>query len=907
MQLDVSKLKLDGVSGPLMVTRECVTTIRSFSGSHWYPVKFYVIPDLPDLPHQTIVLSDTDVPAGLSYADDNFNVAGPIDAILGAGVYFAALTPGLRRNHQGLTIQNSVFGWLVGGIVQEDVADDVRSHQCGVATAEEDPRTSIERFWQVEDASLPQAAISMKISSPDLEAFFKETTSLAPDGRYVVRIPLRGELKQLGDSYQHGVKRLLALERKLERRAQTYDDYRAFMREYVDLGHMTPVESDGAGRVIYVIPHSCVIKPESSSTKLRVVFDASAKSSTGVSLNDLQVVGPVLQPDLLRIWLDFRVQTVVATADIAKMYRQVWVSDEDTWMQCILWRERKDDPIQTYRLRTVTYGEAASSYLACRALLEAGHEARAGNPQVADAIQRGFYVDNLSLGASTPDELRALYSGVEQALLRRGMPLRKWASNDPEILRHVPQEHREAPVKIGDREAVRMLGLSWCPTDDTFQLVIHEDVIQLAEQLTKRGLIAKICKLYDPVGILQPVIITAKVMMQDLWREDLAWDDYVSPATVQEWNKFTSQLPLLRQLHIPRMASPSGPTTLRIDGFCDAYVKAYGCMVYVTFEDDQGQRSTRLLCSKSSVAPLKAMTLPRLELQAAVLLADLYVRIKDVFGSRVYETYWWSDSQVALTWIRSDNSRWDVFVENRVTKVQMATVTTDWRYVPTKLNPADIVSRGISARKLIRPDVMTFWLNGPSFVQTGCRGILEPSPSADPAVLEAVAPQAPVLLATVGPACDDLISQYKHHCSLPQTRRHFAWLGRAVNNFKARSASLRAKNPGLSATYGPMTLAAQEEGLRYILLRMQTTVHPNEVREMQMTGHITPTSRLQHLNPICVNGLIHVQGRLQNDELAEEARLPILVPKSHPFSRVMIRDIHARKQQRGSRPGYSGI
>ncbi|XP_058063848.1 uncharacterized protein LOC131213749 [Anopheles bellator] len=293
------------------------------------------------------------------------------------------------------------------------------------------------------------------------------------------------------------------------------------------------------------------------------------------------------------------------------------------------------------------------------------------------------------------------------------------------------------------------------------------------------------------------------------------------------------------------------------------------------------------------------MTLPRLELQAAVLLADLYVRIKDVFGSRVDETHWWSDSQVALTWIRSDNSRWDVFVKNRVAKVQTATATTDWHYVPTKLNPADIVSRGISARRLIRPEVMTFWLNGPSFVQAGCHGMLELSPSTDLAVLGAVAPQAPVLLATVGPDCDDLIAQYPHHCSLGKTRRHFAWLGRAVNNFKAKSALLRAKDPGLSAIHGPMTLAAQEVGLRFILLRMQTTVHPNEVREMQLTGHITPTSRLQHLNPICVNGVIHVQGRLQNAELAEEARLPILVPKSHPFSRVMIRDIHERNHHAG--------
>ncbi|XP_035780876.1 uncharacterized protein LOC118460574 [Anopheles albimanus] len=660
---------------------------------------------------------------------------------------------------------------------------------------------------------------------------------------------------------------------------------------------MVSVAPEDAKRVRYVIPHSCVVKPESSTTKLRVVFDASAKSTTGVSLNDLQTIGPVLQPDLLRIWLDFRLHTVVATADIAKMYRQIWVSDEDTWMQCILWRDHPTQPMQTYRLRTVTYGEAASSYLACRALQEAGEEVRASSPAVADAIRHGFYVDNLSLGAATSEELRVLCSGVEQALLRRGMPLRKWASNDDDVLQHVPPDHREAPVKIGDRDAVRMLGLSWCPTEDTFQLVIGDEILQLSETLTKRGLVARISKLYDPVGILQPVIITAKMLMQDLWREDLAWDDCVSPTSVHQWNEFTTQLPLLRKLHIPRMAAPSAPTTIRIDGFCDASLRAYGCVFYVTFTDSQGIQTTRLLCSKARVAPLKAMTLPRLELHAALLLSELYVRIRDAFDSRVKETHWWSDSQVALSWIRSDNTRWDVFVKHRVAKIQLVTATADWRYVPTKLNPADIVSRGISARKLIRPETMTFWLNGPTFLHSGCDEFPE-SPSSLSTELESM-PSAPLFVAIVGPECDDLISQYRHHCSFARTRRHFAWLGRAVNNFKAKAPTQRAKHPGLAVLTGPLTRDDLEDGLLRLLRRMQTTVYPNEMHEMLTTGSISQTNHMQHLNPVCINGLIHVQGRLQNADLTPEARLPILVPKSHPFSRVIIRNIHERLYHAG--------
>uniref|UniRef100_A0AAG5DSG1 Reverse transcriptase domain-containing protein n=1 Tax=Anopheles atroparvus TaxID=41427 RepID=A0AAG5DSG1_ANOAO len=742
---------------------------------------------------------------------------------------------------------------------------------------------------------MPEVVVHTKCTLTELEIQFQETTTIAADGRYVVRIPLRGELDDLGDSHNHGVKRLLALERKLVRNQPTYNAYRAFMREYLEMGHMTPVTKDEWHQVRYVIPHSCVIKPESTTTKLRVVFDASAKTSSGISLNDIQAIGPVIQPDLLRIWLDFRTHTVVATADIAKMYRQVWVSDEDSWMQCILWREHPQEPIQMYRLRTVTYGEAASSYLACRALHEVGEEINSTEPEIASAIQHCFYVDNLALGAATPERLRALCDGVERSLLRRGMPLRKWASNNSEVIRDVPYEHRDVPVDIGDRQAIRMLGLAWSPSDDSFHMAISEELHQPVAALTKRALISRISKLYDPVGILQPIIITAKMMMQDLWREDLAWDDEVPTRVVEEWNEFTSQLPLLRRLTIPRMATPSETSTLTIHGFCDASIKAYGCVIYVTFNDEEGNKDTRLLCSKSRVAPLKTLTLPRLELQAALLLTELYVRIRDVFGSRVTRTCWWSDSQVALTWIRSDNTRWDIFVKNRVSKIQADTNRENWHYVPTKLNPSDIVSRGIPARRLIREEITTFWLNGPAFINDDTLTIFTPKPGSIPGACEVVEPQPQVLIATVGPACDDMISRYKHHCSFSQTRRHFAWIGRAMNNFKIGCKKLRADNPYLTRRSGPLEAEELAYGARLLLRVMQTTVHPNEVREMLDTGLITARNRLQHLNPTCNDGLICVRGRLLNAELPTESRLPILIPKSHPFSRVILLDIHEKK------------
>ncbi|XP_040152440.1 uncharacterized protein LOC120894122 [Anopheles arabiensis] len=254
----------------------------------------------------------------------------------------------------------------------------------------------IEQFWKVEEIT-PISTISSISQELDLDELFKRHLTPAEDDRYVVRIPLRGELTQLGDSLEQAQRRLFSLERRLSWHEPTYDEYRKFMREYLEMGHMTPVQANELHMVRCVIPHSCVIKTDSTTTKLRVVFDASAKSSSGVSLNDIQAIGPVLQPDLMHIWLDFRTQTVVATADIAKMYRQIWVAEPDTWMQCILWRNDPQQSAQMYLLRTVTYGEASSSYLACRALHEAGQEVRSTYPKIADVIQKSFYVDNLPI------------------------------------------------------------------------------------------------------------------------------------------------------------------------------------------------------------------------------------------------------------------------------------------------------------------------------------------------------------------------------------------------------------------------------------------------------------------------------------------------------------------------------
>ncbi|XP_055634246.1 uncharacterized protein LOC129774521 [Toxorhynchites rutilus septentrionalis] len=334
--------------------------------------------------------------------------------------------------------------------------------------------------------------------------------------------------------------------------------------------------------VVYYIPHSCVIKPDSSTTKLRVVFDASAKTSTGKSLNDLQAVGPVIQRDQFDLAIEFRGADVVLSADVTKMYRQVMIEETQTWAQCILYRFSENDEIRTYRLLTVTYGEASSSYLACRALHEVGEEIKDKHPKIAEVIRKCFYVDNLMVGAATVEELKEIKESVTNALAKRGFPLRKWASNKEELLEGIPSDDLEQTVQIGDRETIKTLGINWAPRNDTFSFKPEENQTFSTVSLTKRQLASEILRLYDPLGLIQPIIITAKILFQQLWRYKLNWDDLIPEEMASTWFKLKADLPALTTVEFPRQVLPSKPHQLELHGFCDASTKAFGACIYLT-------------------------------------------------------------------------------------------------------------------------------------------------------------------------------------------------------------------------------------------------------------------------------------------------------------------------------------
>lgn len=207
----------------------------------------------------------------------------------------------------------------------------------------------VERFWELDRTPHESKAAHRTAEQRECENMFIRTVQRLSLGRFQVRLPFKKDPSILGMSLQTAERRYLQLERKLSKDNALPDMYHTFMKEYRDLGHMSIIESAPL-RQHYYIPHQCVVRPDSTSTKLRVVFDASSKTSTAVSLNETLMVGPTIQRELYLTLLNFRLNKFAVTADISKMYRQVDIADEDRNFQRILWREKSSQPVQTYRL-----------------------------------------------------------------------------------------------------------------------------------------------------------------------------------------------------------------------------------------------------------------------------------------------------------------------------------------------------------------------------------------------------------------------------------------------------------------------------------------------------------------------------------------------------------------------------
>lgn len=791
-----------------------------------------------------------------------------MDILLGGDIYPKIILPDIRTHPDGnLVVQKTVFGWIVTGkVYQPGPLYSLKSFFNHVEL-----NSQLSRFWELEE--VPQATQLSEVEEL-CEEHYRSTTYRNSDGRYVVSLPFRREFPSglsLGNSRHIALSQFTRNEARLLKNPDMKSHYDGVIHEYFEMGHAKVVEPPKYGAIAYYLPHHAVFKPDSTTTKLRVVFNASSPSSNGVSLNNVLYPGPVLQADLMVLILRWRLFRYVFNADIEKMYRQILIHPDQTPFQRILFRDNPEDDVQDYELNTVTFGVNCAPYLALRTLLQLANDCEPHNPAASEILRSQMYVDDVLAGSHELEDAFKRRNELTRVLGSAGFTLRKWTANHVRLLKDLPPENLLDGefLKLSDASTTKTLGLRWNAKRDSFYFKLSSQPGQ--DLVTKRAVLSEIAKLFDPAGWLSPKIIVAKIIMQQIWKDKTDWDECLKPLTLIQWRSFLSDYSNIEKIDIPRWVNFHPDHEIELHGFCDASEKAYGATLYVRNVSHPFEISTHLLASKTKVAPVKSETLPRLELCGAALMANMVESLCSQLNLDKRKVYLWTDSTIVLSWLKKPPCHWPTFVKNRVALIVQKVGNTNWAHVDSKDNPADLASRGTLARDLI---ANTLWWHGPKWLQQPRESWPQHSVNDHPHLeIQSFVAQ------TERPV--DILERFS---DLPRALRVVSYCLRFLQRLKTRERLYST----LDVTYSE---------LRSTRNRLVTLCQRNYIPEYAQLAKgipISPKSDLLTLNPFLdSSGIVRMNGRLtQSPGLTYDERFPKILPYSARFTRLYVEHVH---------------
>lgn len=663
------------------------------------------------------------------------------------------------------------------------------------------------------------------------------------------------------------------MEKTLINSPELKKQYEEVLQEYVDMGHMEEVhhfETNTDKHFSFFLPHHAVLKPESRTTRMRVVFNGSKRTNSGFSLNDVLLPGPILQNDIVQIILKWRYYRFVFTGDIQKMYRQILLHPADRPFQRILFRPPESKEIKSYELKTVTFGINCAPFLAIRTLQRLSNDVNETKPLASEILKNEIYVDDILSGGHTVAEARRKQQQLIEILNSAAFPLKKITANNRAMLEGIAPEDLldEDILNFDYSSTVKTLGIRWNALSDTFYYVTgHINVDPIA---TKRQILSVIARLFDPLGWLGPTIIIAKLLMQQLWEEKCDWDEAVPLHLLAKWKTFRENLCHLHTLKIPRWVNFVSKQRVQIHGFCDASERAYCGAVFIrTFNTDKF--SSNLLVAKTRVAPLKHTTIPKLELCGAVLLVNLIKTVTKTLNTIDFDLHLWTDSAIVLGWLQKAPQSLKTFVANRVTEILSLSRKTMWKYICTGDNPADLGTRGCSPQDLVNNNL---WWHGPPWLQEPEEAWPKPR-SFDPPDLESKRVSTFHLLIT-----EDIITRFS---SINKALRVTCYIIRFINRCRKIP---QPENLNLSTK--------EIDFAKQLLIRMSQRIHfPREYEMLTQHKEINNKSHILTLAPFLdKNDLLRVRGRLENSCLSYEERHPVILHEKSHLAELLVSYTH---------------
>ena len=689
------------------------------------------------------------------------------------------------------------------------------------------------------------------------------------NGSFCVGIPWKQNPKNLPSNKETALRRLIGLSKRFKNDPKLFAAYSNEMKKFIDSGFIEvsrPSDTD----LCHYIPHHPVWHPRKGS--LRIVWDCA------VSLNDFIYEGPDLLNQLTDVLIRFRRFRYAVTSDIQKMYLNVKVPTQDRGALRVLWWPDNDmskEPIE-YQAAVHIYGAKSSGFVAnlCIHSIAASTE----DEKLSEVLLKDLYVDDQATSIQCENEAVALASDLTALLQKGGFHLTKFVSNSKAVNDSIPEnEHGLGETK--DNHSI--LGLKWNVLKD--ELAIPSSCQNVSKAPTRRSLLSAAAQVYDPLGIVCPVLLPVKVMLQS--KTKLSWDD-PDPDILKCFEDFNSVLKLVSEFSFPRCYKPDSisfdkPSHVSIHGFSDASNIGYSAAVYLRQVSTEGKVMTSFVIGKSRVAPkfkghISAATVPKLELNAAALLAKLVEKVKNCIDMPIDETFYWCDSQAVLSCLFATDKRFPVYWANRLALILGLSKVEQWKYVHTKCNPADIGSRGIQSKDFSKK--IQTWLTGPAFLKL--------SPERWPEQSDFQRSMNNVLLTNVLDPSE--VNQVRSPSLLTKLIEHYSELPRLLNVTKRL---IQFSKRVLSRTKSPndnyVSQDKNEEALHALIRHEQRSL---------------PVSHLKKLKPFLdTKGIYRVNSRLSNmTHLSYDERYPIILPKKSNITKLVIQNEHKTSAHSGT-------
>ena len=729
-----------------------------------------------------------------------------------------------------------------------------------------------------------------------------EDTAKLVDGHYQLAIPWRDIQPCLPNNRSVAEHRLKHLKRKLSRDVGLCKKYTNFIDDLMVKDYARKVPQDQVNRndgAVWYLPHHNVFNPKKPE-KVRIVFDCAA-TYRGKSLNDNVVQGPDFTNSLVGVLLRFRQESVALMADIESMFHQVRVHPKDVDALRFLWFPHGDlskDPEESQMLVHL-FGGVWSPCCASYALRKtAVDNADRYGLEVTETVRRNFYVDDLLKSMKDAESAIRMYKEVTELLSHGGFHLTKWTSNKREALEVIPDSELSKELKNVDFEkdalpTERALGLQWNTEQDKFQYNIGlKDKPE-----TRRGILSIVSSVYDPLGFVSPFILRAKMILHQLCRKKLAWDDPVPEEELQCWKQWLAELQTLQEFSVDRCLKPETfgePSKKELHHFSDASEGGYGAVSYIRMTNSKSKVHCAFVTGKSRLSPLKYMTIPRLELSSATVAVKLDQMIRKELDYKINRSFFWTDGQAVLRYIYNENRRFQTFVANRLAIIHDGSDSEQWRYIDTASNPADDASRGLHAHQLSNG---SRWIQGPSFLwQSEEPWLVNPKIGEIPDDDVELKTKVQSFTVSNEKQASIISLMFLKFSDWMRLKKAVAWILR----FKQWMQSKIQDAANQLVRTGHLTVEEVHQAEKCIIWHVQKEVYEDEINRLKSRVVVSKSSSLRRLDPVMVGELLSVGGRLKHAALSDEAKHPVILPKKHHIVDLIVRHYHHKS-------GHSGV